>query len=147
MNWIKSLIMTIWYVDFCIIKLYMLTSYQDQEAILANDNPSPILHPAPYLPARQPFLENNIQYLNLGILTVICPHCYALHFDCEKLTSSRVNHPKFGMCCLWGQIQLPPLHVGIWMSCEPVQCVWFLIVLCLIVLCRINWDNNEVLWG
>jgi len=31
------------------------------------------------------------------------------------------------------------------MSCEPVRCMWFLIVLCLIVLCRINSrDNNEV---
>jgi len=46
----------------------------------------------------------------LGMLTIICPHCHALHFDCEKLTSSRVNYPKFGMCCLQGQIQLPPLQ-------------------------------------
>ena len=44
------------------------------------------------------------------MLTVICPHCHALYFDCEKLTSLRVNHPKFGMCCLQGQIQLPPLQ-------------------------------------
>jgi len=44
------------------------------------------------------------------MLTVIYPHCYALHFDCEKLTSSRVNHPKFGMCYLQGQIQLPSLQ-------------------------------------
>jgi len=44
------------------------------------------------------------------MLTVICPHCHALHFDCEKLTSSRVNYPKFGMCCLQEQIQLPPLQ-------------------------------------
>ena len=44
------------------------------------------------------------------MLTVICPHCHALHFDCEKLTSSRVNYPKFGMCCLQGQIQLPPFQ-------------------------------------
>jgi len=45
------------------------------------------------------------------MLTVICPHCHALHFDYEKLTSSRVNHPKFGMCCLQEQIQLPPLQL------------------------------------
>ena len=44
------------------------------------------------------------------MLSVICPHCYALHFDYEKLTSSWVNHPKFGMCCLQGQIQLPSLQ-------------------------------------
>jgi len=45
------------------------------------------------------------------MLTVICPHCHALHFDCEKLTSLRVNYPKFGMCCLQGQIQLPPFQL------------------------------------
>jgi len=45
------------------------------------------------------------------MLAIICPHCYALHFDCEKLTSSRVNYPKFGMCCLQGQIQLPPFQL------------------------------------
>ena len=38
------------------------------------------------------------------------PYNHALHFDCEKLTSSWVNHPKFGMCCLQGQIQLPSLQ-------------------------------------
>jgi len=44
------------------------------------------------------------------MLTVICPHCYALHFDCEKLASSRVNLPKFGIYYLQGQIQLPSLQ-------------------------------------
>jgi len=44
------------------------------------------------------------------MLSVICSHCHALHFDCEKLTSSWVNHPKFGMCCLQGQIQLSSLQ-------------------------------------
>jgi len=45
------------------------------------------------------------------MLTVICSHCYALHFDYEKLTSLRVNYPKFGMCYLQGQIQLSPLQL------------------------------------
>jgi len=44
------------------------------------------------------------------MLSVICSHYYALHFDCEKLTSSRVNYPKFGICCLQEQIQLPPFQ-------------------------------------
>ena len=101
---------TIWYVDFYIIKLYMLTSYQDQDAIVPDDIPLPILQPIPYPPAGQLSLENNIHYLNLGMLTIICSHCHALYFDCEKLTSSRVNHPKFGMGCLQGQIQLPSLQ-------------------------------------
>ena len=35
--------------------------------------------------------------------------------------------------------------VGIWVSCDPAQCMWFLIVLHLIVLYSINsWDSNEV---
>ena len=102
--------MTIWYVDFCIIKLYMLISYQDQDAIVPDNIPLPILQPIPYPPAGQPFLKDNIHYLNLGMLFVICPHCHALYFDCKKLTSSWVNHPKFGICCLQEQIQLLSLQ-------------------------------------
>jgi len=56
-----------------------------QDTIVPDDIPPPVLQPIPYPPAGQPFLENNIHYLNLGMLTVICPHCHALHFDCEKL--------------------------------------------------------------
>jgi len=44
------------------------------------------------------------------MLSVICPYYHALHFDCEKLKSSWVYYPKFGMCCLQGQIQLPSLQ-------------------------------------
>jgi len=66
----------------------MLTSYQDQEAVVANDLLLSILHSAPYPLAGQPFIEANIEYNNLGMLAVICPYCYALHFDCEKLRSS-----------------------------------------------------------
>jgi len=88
----------------------MLTSYQDQEAVVVDDIPPPILHSLLYPPAGQPFIETDVQYNNLGILSIVCSHCYALHFDCEKLKSSRVNYPKFGMCCLQGQIQLPPLQ-------------------------------------
>ena len=44
------------------------------------------------------------------MLTIICPHCHALHFDCEKLVSLWINLPKFSMCCLQGQIQLPPFQ-------------------------------------
>jgi len=41
------------------------------------------------------------------MLAIIYHHCDALHFDFEKLMSSWVNHSKFGMYCLQGQIQLP----------------------------------------
>ena len=46
---------------------------------------------------------------SLGPMDVECPHCHALHFNCEKLSRSTVAHVKFGMCCLQGQIQLPPI--------------------------------------
>ena len=39
-----------------------------------------------------------------------CSHCHALHFSSEKLSRSLVNQLKFGMCCLDGQVQLPPLR-------------------------------------
>ena len=38
----------------------------------------------------------------------LCEHCNALHFPAERLSNSTVNNPKFGMCCLSGQVQLPP---------------------------------------
>ncbi|KAG5348541.1 hypothetical protein C0989_010036 [Termitomyces sp. Mn162] len=57
---------------------------------------------------RQPYLiEYPPHYL--GPMTVICPHCQALHFDAEKLTKSTIYNPKFGMCCLQGQVNLPRL--------------------------------------
>ena len=45
----------------------------------------------------------------LGPMGVICPHCHALHFDAEKLAKSTIYNPKFGMCCLQGQVDLPRL--------------------------------------
>ena len=97
-------------MDFCIIKFYILINYQDQKAIVADDILPSIPYPVSYLSAGQPFLEADIQYNNLGMLTTICSYCYTLHFECEKLTSSRINHSKFGICCLQEQIQLPPLQ-------------------------------------
>ncbi|KAF8346240.1 hypothetical protein F5887DRAFT_1185189 [Amanita rubescens] len=61
--------------------------------------------------ARRPYVDlqpNEIH--NLGPMNVICAHCNALHWDCEKLSSSTGRNPKFGSCCLQGQIQLPPLR-------------------------------------
>ena len=45
----------------------------------------------------------------LGPMTVECPKCHALHFMSERLTHSSNANPRFGMCCLQGQISLPPL--------------------------------------
>ncbi|KAG5319771.1 hypothetical protein C0989_000878, partial [Termitomyces sp. Mn162] len=69
----------------------------------------PQLDPIQPVPrGRQPYLiEYPPHYL--GPMTVICPHCQALHFDAEKLTKSTIYNPKFGMCCLQGQVNLPRL--------------------------------------
>jgi hypothetical protein len=40
-------------------------------------------------------------------MNVVCPHCQALHWDAEKLSSSTRANVKFGMCCLQGQVDLP----------------------------------------
>ena len=40
-------------------------------------------------------------------MNVECPHCHALHFDCEKTSKSRRNRPIFGSCCLGGKVTLP----------------------------------------
>ena len=45
---------------------------------------------------------------SLGPMTICCPHCHALHFATERLSKSTINVPKFGLCCLSGQINLPP---------------------------------------
>ncbi|KAH9911085.1 uncharacterized protein B0H18DRAFT_893579 [Fomitopsis serialis] len=41
-------------------------------------------------------------------MNIECPSCKALHFKGEKLTHSSLIHPKFGICCLQGQVQLDP---------------------------------------
>ena len=61
--------------------------------------------------ARRPYIDlqpNEIH--SLGPMNVLCSHCNALHWDCEKLSASTARNPKFGSCCLQGQIQLPPLR-------------------------------------
>ncbi|TFK58668.1 hypothetical protein BDN72DRAFT_746666, partial [Pluteus cervinus] len=42
-------------------------------------------------------------------MDVICVHCNALHWDIEKVTSSRVGEPRFGSCCDHGKVRLPLL--------------------------------------
>jgi hypothetical protein len=72
--------------------------------------PPPPPRPArPLPPGHAPYREP-LQRHSLGSMNVQCPHCHALHFDCEKLAKSTRAVPKFGSCCLQGQIQLPPFH-------------------------------------
>src|SRR5271154_6043669 len=81
--------------------------------------PSPPPSPPPLLPppvlrqrqnplplGRRPYQEPMDRH-SLGPMAFQCPSCHALHFSCEKLTTSTRNNLKFGLCCLSGQIQLP----------------------------------------
>lgn len=44
-------------------------------------------------------------------MNICCPFCNALHWRDERLSSSRINHPEFGMCCGHGKVKLPSLQV------------------------------------
>ena len=56
----------------------------------------------------RPYQEPQLRF-SLGPMSVQCPHCQAVHFKSEKLANSSNIRPKFGVCCLQGQIQLPPI--------------------------------------
>ena len=43
-------------------------------------------------------------------MNIQCPHCHALHFISEKLSNSAIRNPHFGICCLQGQVTLPPIQ-------------------------------------
>ncbi|KIK21159.1 hypothetical protein PISMIDRAFT_655460 [Pisolithus microcarpus 441] len=43
-------------------------------------------------------------------MNIPCPNCHALHFLSEKLSNSSPLHPRFGLCCLQGQVALPPIQ-------------------------------------
>jgi len=60
--------------------------------------------PKGYRPYHEPLHKHS-----LGPMHFQCPDCPALHFKSEKLTKSSNANPKFGICCLQGQIQLPSL--------------------------------------
>jgi hypothetical protein len=59
--------------------------------------------------ARRPF-SPAWQVHDLGHMNVVCSGCGALHWMDEKLSSSRQNNIKFGMCCFSGKMDLPNLH-------------------------------------
>lgn len=48
---------------------------------------------------------------DLGIMNLYCFYCDALHWLNEHVSSSRIGHPEFGMCCGHGKIKLPSLQV------------------------------------
>ncbi|KIK29367.1 hypothetical protein PISMIDRAFT_37058, partial [Pisolithus microcarpus 441] len=43
-------------------------------------------------------------------MNIQCPNCHALHFMAERLSNSSNARPHFGMCCLQGQVSLPPIR-------------------------------------
>src|SRR5882757_5412428 len=78
--------------------------------------PQPALNPGPHpriqhqlnlLIGRAEYHEPAARH-SLGPMNVQCPKCHALHFNTEKLSKSLVRQPQFGICCLSGQINLPP---------------------------------------
>ena len=76
--------------------------------------------------------------LELGC-QVTCQYRVTSHVKPTRLVTQ--SHSAIAALCCHQVV----CSVGIWMSCKPAQCMWFLIVLCLIVLCRINsWDSNKV---
>ncbi|PCH38554.1 hypothetical protein WOLCODRAFT_65178, partial [Wolfiporia cocos MD-104 SS10] len=44
-------------------------------------------------------------------MDIQCPHCHALHWKGERLKSSTNTSHKFGVCCLQGQVDLPPIQL------------------------------------
>ncbi|KAI6138303.1 hypothetical protein BKA82DRAFT_15394 [Pisolithus tinctorius] len=73
--------------------------------------PALVLHPD--LPLHQeiphqPYVEPEPH--SLGSMNIQCPNCQALHFLSEKLVSSPVHAPHFGVCCLQGKFVLPKIQ-------------------------------------
>jgi hypothetical protein len=56
----------------------------------------------------RPYIEPPSRHY-LGLINVECSHCHALHFQDERLSNSGKSNPKFGSCCLQGQVKLDPL--------------------------------------
>lgn len=65
-------------------------------------SPSPPPPPVDERPYREPIAKHY-----LGQMNIECPKCHALHFASEKLSNSSMRNPKFGICCLQGQVDLP----------------------------------------
>jgi hypothetical protein len=60
--------------------------------------------------ARRPVIDG-LSPNDLGPMNVHCPSCDALHWEGEHVSSSRVGHPEFQMCCGHGKVKLSPLRL------------------------------------
>ena len=73
-----------------------------------------MLHNLPVPPAQQhpiacQLFDPNWPVHDMGHMSVECPFCHALHWMAERLSKSSDAHPKFGMCCISGKVDLPHL--------------------------------------
>ena len=84
------------------------SSSDSEDSGNGNPQPAPVLH---IPPGGRPYQEP-IQIHSLGLMNIQCPNCHALHFISEKLSNSGVRNPRFGICCLQGQVNLP--HIQQW---------------------------------
>ena len=53
--------------------------------------------------------SETVHYYTCGLMTVRCRDCDSLMFMTERLARSSKTTPKFGLCCLSGKINLPPV--------------------------------------
>ena len=74
---------------------------------MAAENPlPPILH----IPlARRPLQPLQQIRHRLGMCTIVCPDCKALHWTEEMSQKGTRQVPKFSTCCMNGAISLPQL--------------------------------------
>lgn len=77
-----------------------------------NCNPSPPPLPPCCIPPGGRIYTKSVEPHTLGPMNIQCSNCHALHFISEKLSSSGVRNPRFGICCLQGQVDLP--HIQRW---------------------------------
>ncbi|KAI6138066.1 hypothetical protein BKA82DRAFT_4367593 [Pisolithus tinctorius] len=71
-------------------------------------DPPPPPPPACLPPGARPYVEPEPH--SLGPMNIQCPNYQALHFLSEKLVSSPVHAPHFGVCCLQGKVVLPKIQ-------------------------------------
>src|ERR1700761_6410170 len=59
--------------------------------------------------ARQPYVEPTGRHL-LDRMDVSCSHCHAKHWIEERVSTSSLRNPKFGMCCNHGKVIIDTLE-------------------------------------
>lgn len=67
-------------------------------------------HSSSFCIARPPVIDN-LHPNNLGFINIQCPHCKALHWIEERVSSSKIDQPEFQMCCAQGKVKLAPLRI------------------------------------